>query len=577
MSPKTSRELAGPREDQFSGGSSHGIPSNGNTSGDQRHRIRESIDSADKAESVIHHLDAKSGIQLVPIAAVSLYCDGAGFLADYSDFMNVVEKNGCLHINLSHFLQLRKEILKGSSRHELKIMSKTFTKKSSRSHSKGGITITHIGNGSRMGRAWYYRRQINGKRIPFKLGRELNNAFKLARKIEAKFEAGTSLLCILKEHKPESKLIRQLEEEESSIKQQNFISGKPENISTIHLPEPSIQNLVDIYLEQAENPMSGYSLKTAGENVNQLRKVIQLGMGFVFAKNKTPADIKKQLFKNPISFLSPKIVDRFQEAMLRGDSEDYDDVDELERLRRSNSANSTLRQAKSLFSRNAMKGYRRADFEFTPPSKFRLTSLLSVADSRYSLPAFSKIEDLFSTLIEIRKKNPDKYLVIILGLFGGLRPGETKWLLKKKIQHSGYWKICIEVTKDFRPKKFQVRRIKIPAAFGRHLVEVARDNGSDFMLSGHKTYRTTDLFGEINSFLRNNYLPGVDRPCYELRKLFASASNVALGMDITHRRMGHKERSTTEKYYVDPDTTQELVDLFEEWAEKLFGGPAFEK
>lgn len=91
------------------------------------------------------------------------------------------------------------------------------------------------------------------------------------------------------------------------------------------------------------------------------------------------------------------------------------------------------------------------------------------------------------------------------------------------------------------------------------------------------TYRTTRLYSETNRLLRENFLRDVIRPCYELRRLYASAYSVALGMDITDRRMGNKERSTTDKYNVDPDTPQKLVDLFEEAAKKLYGGPAFEK
>jgi hypothetical protein len=41
--------------------------------------------------------------------------------------------------------------------------------------------------------------------------------------------------------------------------------------------------------------------------------------------------------------------------------------------------------------------------------------------------------------------------------------------------------------------------------------------------------------------------------------------------------MGHKDRATTDKYYADKDAPQELADLFNQWAKKLYGGQAFEK
>jgi len=256
---------------------------------------------------------------------------------------------------------------------------------------------------------------------------------------------------------------------------------------------------------------------------------------------------------------------------------DFDDIDELEKLRRCNSANSTLRQAKSIFSKKGQKIFTRANLKFSFPREFKDTSQLTVADSRYTLPSFKRIEGLFKVLPKLRKSNPDQYLVLMLGLFLGLRPGETKWLRKDKLQDSGYWKVCIEVTEDFVPKQYQVRRIKIPAELGRHLLDVCEENGSDYVLSGLKTQRTVDLFGEINPYLRENFFSGVDRPCYELRKLFASACNVAHGIDLTHHRMGHKDRATTDKFYAGKDAPQELADLFNQWAKKLYGGQAFEK
>ena len=47
-------------------------------------------------------------------------------------------------------------------------------------------------------------------------------------------------------------------------------------------------------------------------------------------------------------------------------------------------------------------------------------------------------------------------------------------------------------------------------------------------------------------------------------------------MDLTHARMWHKDRATTDKYYADKNAPQELADLFNRWAKKLYGDEAFE-
>lgn len=41
--------------------------------------------------------------------------------------------------------------------------------------------------------------------------------------------------------------------------------------------------------------------------------------------------------------------------------------------------------------------------------------------------------------------------------------------------------------------------------------------------------------------------------------------------------MGHKNSSTTEDHYIDKDTPQALVDLYEKHAKQLFGDVAFIK
>ena len=55
----------------------------------------------------------------------------------------------------------------------------------------------------------------------------------------------------------------------------------------------------------------------------------------------------------------------------------------------------------------------------------------------------------------------------------------------------------------------------------------------------------------------------------------ALASNFVLGMKITHKRMGYKKSSTTKDHHIDKDTPQELVDIYNEYAKKLFGDAAF--
>jgi hypothetical protein len=48
-----------------------------------RNRIRQAIDSADRVEAAMLLAEARMSGGIVPIAAVSRYCNGDGFLAEY--------------------------------------------------------------------------------------------------------------------------------------------------------------------------------------------------------------------------------------------------------------------------------------------------------------------------------------------------------------------------------------------------------------------------------------------------------------------------------------------------------------
>lgn len=175
---------------------------------------------------------------------------------------------------------------------------------------------------------------------------------------------------------------------------------------------------------------------------------------------------------------------------------------------------------------------------------------------------------------KIARPDPRHYLARLIGLYVNLRPKEIIHLRKDQIQYSGYWKVEIRVRADFKPKHYHERTIKISAGLAEHILDLCRDNGSDYVIASENR---SELFRPFNSHLRNTFLPDAGRPSYELRKFYASASKMAVGLATTHKRMGHKNPSTTEDHYIDRDTPQELVDLYEKYAQERFGDAAFLK
>lgn len=539
-------------------------------------RIRMAIDSADPAVTAALLMRSMHKKEPLPIAVIAQQCTGTCFVSEYLPYLDVSEVGGVFYIDLPQFQAVHAAIFDKASKKDIQAVSKQFSSNDDREvrYSRHGVTIWRIRSKGYIGLQWHFRVQLNGIRGVFRLGYDRSKAHKMAREISQKAKAKVPLIELYREYNPQSSMVEKLEKDAHSSDSKVEVRDTP--LAKAEKSEITIQEIVKAYREGALSPSIEYKPSTARVNINQLRKVMRLGLGMSFPKGTSIEQMDAKLFQLPISALTADMVVKFKDTML-GLGVDYDEIDEIERLNRSGSANSTLRQAKSLFSKQAREAYRRAKLSVPIPREFMDSGFLSVADYQYTLPPFDLIQKLSGKLAQLKESNIDQYLILMLGLFVGLRPGETKHLLKEKIQYSGYWKVVIDVTKYYKPKGYHERAIKIPSELGKHLLELCQGHDSQFVLSGNKTYRAKDLFDEINPDLRNNFFPDVKKPCYELRKLYASASNVALGIDITHNRMGHKDRSTTDKNYIDRDAPQELVDLFNTWAKQLFGGEAFIK
>jgi len=302
---------------------------------------------------------------------------------------------------------------------------------------------------------------------------------------------------------------------------------------------------------------------------------MEVGLGYTRKPGMSDKEVAADLFSRPVTCLTPHVVDKFKDIMLS--EEAANSLSKKELMQKKNGVNSTIRQARSLFSKKAKAIYRLAKIEFPFPHGFMEVSVFSTADHDFSLPDIECIKGIFSELRELKKTNQDKYLVRLLGLFVGLRPQEIKWLRKDRVRNSGYWYIRIEITDEFDSKGYVVRNVPIPEELALEIQTTCKDNGSEFVISGHKTYRTKKLFDTINDELRQNYLHGVRRPSYELRKFFATGCKLAHGLETTHERMGHKDRKTTEKYYIDRHATDAFLGIYQECAKKLFAGEPFAK
>lgn len=550
-------------------------------------RIRLAIDSADRTEAAILLTEAARSHRLVPIAAVSIYCSGDTFLSDYAPYVDFEEKGERFFVDLAQFRAIHACILRYASSGELKKVSdKHRNTLSKQKYGDGDITIERrpikpAKGPTRLPAQYSYRIMVRGESICFPVGTNGRQGLAKAHKIRRAVKDDMSIYDLLKKFHPGSRKLAKLEamirnkDGELPMPSSPTASAKPAHqevtkptVKTV-TKETTIKQVVDFYLKTMGSSRKGVKTDTAKKNIAQLRKILLYGQES-YQHRKWIISPPKNIFNVPVSFLTEELVDEFQEYMLM----QVEEGDYINEIRVSNSANSTLRQARSVFSKKAMAQYRKGKLSVEYPFGFMNVPCLPTTSAQYT-PSMDNLKGLFAELSYLREANVDHYIVRMLGLFVGLRPSEIKWLEKGKVYSSGYWKVAIEVTKHFMPKKYHIRRVKIPIELGEHLSSLWKANGSEFVVSGHETYRTSDLFREINPHLRDNFLPDVQKPSYDMRKIFASACSLELGFDVTHRRMGHKLVTTTQKFYIDPETPQELVDIYYKYAKELYGGKPF--
>ena len=165
-------------------------------------------------------------------------------------------------------------------------------------------------------------------------------------------------------------------------------------------------------------------MKSARGNVFRLRDLMEVGLEYTRKPGMSDEEVAADLFSRPVSCLTPHLVDKFKDVMLG--EEVASSLSKQELMRKKNGVNSTIRQARSLFSKKAKAIYRLANIEYPFPYGFMEVSVFSTADHEFSLPQIDYLKGIFSELRELKRANPDKYLVRLLGLYVGLRPQEIK-------------------------------------------------------------------------------------------------------------------------------------------------------
>jgi integrase len=225
---------------------------------------------------------------------------------------------------------------------------------------------------------------------------------------------------------------------------------------------------------------------------------------------------------------------------------------------RSNSVNSTVRQARAVFSKSAMEGYEKLNLPdlsgFMNASGVKVQKLRGefVPIPRENLDRISKEVDVW------RRKHKDLVPVYLLARWLGMRNIEieaARWSWIEETDRGADMVICDRPDEDFSPKGYAGR---VPIAVGvlqelhdlrAKPVEGEEQSENDFIIqAGTPTDRWKTVYRYINDRLRP-FLPGRTKCLYELRKQAGSEVFTQQGLAAAQEFLRHADIGTTKRWY----------------------------
>jgi hypothetical protein len=313
---------------------------------------------------------------------------------------------------------------------------------------------------------------------------------------------------------------------------------------------------IGAWIEAAETEFDG-KLQTLGNYKKSLRQIAGDILSVPKSKKRfTPCKDGKSVYREqidnaPLSRLTPEAIHAWRKAYIKRNG----DTPANERRAKIN-ANSLIRNARSMFSRKILKHIK--GVEKPSPHPFLDVEMYP----RESMGYISKIDA--KTLLEkahkdLHDNDPDAFLVLLLGVFVGLRRGEIDHLMWKQIDFKSNT-IHIKANETGSVKCDSEGAINISEEFSEILKRKSICPRSEYVIYSDKKapkqkewgkdYRCQKTFKKCLKWLRAN---GVDepKPIHTLRKESGAIVTTKNGIYGAKKFLRHKDIAVTAMYYSD--------------------------
>lgn len=303
-----------------------------------------------------------------------------------------------------------------------------------------------------------------------------------------------------------------------------------------HKKVPMITDIIDRYKALAPVDI-GVSLDTVKSYIVAIRSIMVKGTG-------------KRLDTICLSDLNDFVISEYKKQRLDGI------VGEEKIKSAKRSINSQIQNAKSLFSKDAMKMY--PDWDVSRSEVLQNATKFKRVKKVYRLPATSLVSKTFDLLDSYEDKNPDRYIALALALHFGLRRNEIlnsrrDWFTLKDDDLS---QIGVYTERNFLVKSGEDGYASGSTAIANKILELSKS--FDYLLST-RSPRTT-----FDPLLKDLRAIGWDRekPMHECRKLYGSYIASTKSLYHAQKNLRHASAMTTNDFYTDLMDDSSILNLW---------------
>lgn len=306
---------------------------------------------------------------------------------------------------------------------------------------------------------------------------------------------------------------------------------------------PRIGRLFDVYREASvrQYAIDGKpAASTVRKNIAQVENLVRQVLG--------ASNVAELL----VDQLNAELVERYVEMAVAAAGEDY----RLQSRYRV-TASSTVRQAKSLFTRWAMNYYR-GRLDLPPCIGAFVSAGKSAKRSRYQIPPAELREKTLAEAETLRKAAPDLHAVFALCYDMGMRAGEAveaRWTWIEEEGVNGDLRRFMHICRrsDWKgPKNAYDHKVPVSTAAWQALQEVRMSEDPYILPGGNKTARRNLVGRRFAAWMREiGWDPDTyPKAAHELRKLAGSMWYTRAGLQWAARWLGDSA-ATVDYYYAD--------------------------